>query len=67
MTLGDRDRVCVMRDGRIQQVDSPQRLFESPVNLFVAGFIGSPAMNFAQATLDRGDSGATASFASFQK
>ncbi len=53
MTLGD--RVCVMRDGRIQQVDSPQRLFESPVNLFVAGFIGSPAMNFALASLDRGD------------
>ena len=56
MTLGD--RVCVMRDGRIQQVDSPQRLFESPVNLFVAGFIGSPAMNFAPASLDRGDGGA---------
>jgi multiple sugar transport system ATP-binding protein len=44
MTLGH--RVCVMRDGRLQQVDTPQRLFESPVNLFVAGFIGSPAMNF---------------------
>ena len=64
MTLGD--RVCVMRDGRIQQVDSPQRLFESPVNLFVAGFIGSPAMNFAQASLERGDSGATVSFAGYQ-
>ncbi len=64
MTLGD--RVCVMRDGRIQQVDSPQRLFESPVNLFVAGFIGSPAMNFAAASLDRGDGGATVSFAGFQ-
>ena len=51
MTLGD--RVCVMRDGRIQQVDTPQRLFESPVNLFVAGFIGSPAMNFAAADLTR--------------
>ena len=44
MTLGD--RVCVLRDGRLQQVDTPQELFESPVNLFVAGFIGSPAMNF---------------------
>ena len=64
MTLGD--RVCVMRDGRIQQVDSPQRLFESPVNLFVAGFIGSPAMNFAQASLDRGDGGATVTFAGYQ-
>jgi multiple sugar transport system ATP-binding protein len=64
MTLGD--RVCVMRDGRIQQVDSPQRLFESPVNLFVAGFIGSPSMNFAQASLDRGDGGATVTFAGYQ-
>src|SRR6202789_2012723 len=45
MTLGD--RVCVMRDGRLQQVDTPTTLFEKPVNLFVAGFIGSPAMNFA--------------------
>jgi len=53
MTLGD--RVCVMRDGKIQQADTPQRLFESPVNLFVAGFIGSPAMNFVEATLERDD------------
>jgi multiple sugar transport system ATP-binding protein len=53
MTLGD--RVCVMRDGRIQQADTPQKLFESPVNLFVAGFIGSPAMNFVEATLERDD------------
>ena len=44
MTLGQ--RVCVMRDGKLQQVDSPQTLFNSPVNLFVAGFMGSPAMNF---------------------
>jgi multiple sugar transport system ATP-binding protein len=43
MTMGD--RVAVMRDGRLEQVDSPQRLYERPVNLFVAGFIGSPAMN----------------------
>jgi multiple sugar transport system ATP-binding protein len=53
MTLGQ--RVCVMRDGRLQQVDSPQTLFNSPVNLFVAGFMGSPAMNFAYATLARDD------------
>src|SRR6201992_920434 len=53
MTLGH--RVCVMRDGRLQQVDTPQHLFESPVNLFVAGFIGSPAMNFVTAPLSRGD------------
>ena len=61
MTLGQ--RVCVLRDGRLQQVDSPQTLFNSPVNLFVAGFIGSPSMNFAAASLDRGDSGATVTFA----
>jgi multiple sugar transport system ATP-binding protein len=41
-------------------------LFESPVNLFVAGFIGSPSMNFAQASLDRGDGGATVTFAGYQ-
>src|SRR6201995_1007861 len=52
MTLGH--RVCVMRDGRLQQVDTPQHLFESPVNLFVAGFIGAPAMKFATARLGRG-------------
>ncbi|HYS31884.1 MAG TPA: sn-glycerol-3-phosphate ABC transporter ATP-binding protein UgpC, partial [Streptosporangiaceae bacterium] len=53
MTLGQ--RVCVMRDGRIQQADSPQALFNAPVNLFVAGFMGSPAMNFAVAELARDD------------
>ncbi len=51
MTLGH--RVCVMRDGRLQQVDTPQALFDAPVNLFVAGFIGSPAMNFVAAELVR--------------
>jgi multiple sugar transport system ATP-binding protein len=45
MTLGD--RVAVMRDGRVQQCDTPERLFEQPANLFVAAFIGSPAMNLA--------------------
>src|SRR6202034_3552797 len=44
MTLGQ--RVCVLREGRLQQADTPQALFNAPVNLFVAGFIGSPAMNF---------------------
>src|SRR5918999_2075242 len=44
MTLGD--RVAVMRGGVIQQVDSPKHLYERPANLFVAGFIGSPSMNF---------------------
>jgi multiple sugar transport system ATP-binding protein len=50
MTLGQ--RVAVMRDGRILQVDSPQRLYEQPRNLFVAGFIGSPAMNLVDASVD---------------
>jgi multiple sugar transport system ATP-binding protein len=53
MTLGH--RVCVLRDGMLQQVDSPTALFDSPVNLFVAGFIGSPAMNFVTAELVRDD------------
>src|SRR5258705_8128575 len=44
MTLGE--RVAVMRAGILQQVDSPRELYENPRNLFVAGFIGSPAMNF---------------------
>jgi multiple sugar transport system ATP-binding protein len=51
MTLGQ--RVAVMRDGRIQQVDTPQALYRNPVNLFVAAFIGSPAMNLVGARLDR--------------
>ena len=63
MTLGD--RVCVLRDGRMQQVDTPQKLFESPVNLFVAGFIGSPAMNFVLADLVR-DDGTAATFAGYR-
>jgi multiple sugar transport system ATP-binding protein len=49
MTMGD--RVAVIRKGVLQQVDSPQSLYEHPVNLFVAGFIGSPAMNLFDATL----------------
>jgi len=51
MTMGD--RVAVMRKGELQQVASPQELYDHPVNLFVAGFIGSPAMNMLNATLDR--------------
>jgi multiple sugar transport system ATP-binding protein len=50
MTLGD--RVCVMRGGVLQQVDRPQVLYDRPANLFVAGFIGSPAMNLVEARLD---------------
>ena len=63
MTLGQ--RVCVMRDGKLQQVDSPQTLFNSPVNLFVAGFMGSPAMNFAYAKLVR-DNGPAVVFAGWK-
>src|ERR687884_1398023 len=50
MTLGD--RVAVMRAGVIQQVDTPSKLYDEPVNLFVAGFIGSPSMNFLPGRLD---------------
>jgi multiple sugar transport system ATP-binding protein len=50
MTLGQ--RVAVMRDGRILQVDTPQRLYREPANLFVAAFIGSPAMNLVDARID---------------
>ncbi len=49
MTLGD--RVCVLRGGLLQQVDRPQVLYDKPANLFVAGFIGSPAMNLVEAEL----------------
>jgi multiple sugar transport system ATP-binding protein len=52
MTLGD--RVAVMRNGLLQQVGSPRELYETPDNLFVAGFIGSPAMNFLGGTIEDG-------------
>jgi multiple sugar transport system ATP-binding protein len=52
MTLGD--RVAVMRSGLLQQVASPKELYDTPVNLFVAGFIGSPSMNFLGGTLEEG-------------
>jgi multiple sugar transport system ATP-binding protein len=51
MTMGD--RVAVMRKGELQQVADPQTLYDRPVNLFVGGFIGSPAMNMVEATLER--------------
>ncbi|MBA3348013.1 MAG: ATP-binding cassette domain-containing protein, partial [Actinobacteria bacterium] len=51
MTMGD--RVAVMRKGELQQVDSPQQLYDRPVNLFVGGFIGSPAMNLVEASLEQ--------------
>jgi multiple sugar transport system ATP-binding protein len=59
MTLGD--RVAVMRDGILQQVDTPQTLYRHPANLFVAAFIGSPPMNLVEATV-QGDRVAFAGF-----
>jgi len=52
MTMGD--RVAVMRKGELQQVDDPQTLYDRPVNLFVGGFIGSPAMNMLDSTIEDG-------------
>ncbi|MCZ4491977.1 MAG: transporter related protein [Conexibacter sp.] len=52
MTLGD--RVAVMRDGTIQQLDTPQSVYDRPANLFVAGFIGSPAMNLLDGVIEDG-------------
>jgi multiple sugar transport system ATP-binding protein len=53
MTLGD--VVAVMKDGQVQQAASPHDLYQQPTNLFVAGFIGSPAMNMAEANIDETD------------
>jgi multiple sugar transport system ATP-binding protein len=58
MTMGD--RVAVMRKGELQQVAPPQELYERPVNLFVGGFIGSPAMNMLEAALERANGGLVA-------
>ena len=55
MTMGD--RICVMKDGIIQQFDTPQNLYDYPCNLFVAGFIGSPQMNFIDAEVEKADNG----------
>jgi multiple sugar transport system ATP-binding protein len=54
MTMGD--RIVVMKDGFIQQVDTPQNLYDLPVNQFVAGFMGSPQMNFIDCKLDKSGS-----------
>jgi multiple sugar transport system ATP-binding protein len=58
MTMGD--RVAVMRKGELQQVDEPQVLYDHPNNLFVGGFIGSPAMNMLEATIERANGGIAA-------
>jgi multiple sugar transport system ATP-binding protein len=53
MTMGD--RIAVLKDGKMQQVDTPLALYNQPTNMFVAGFIGSPAMNFLAGTLEAED------------
>lgn len=53
MTMGD--RIVLLKDGSVQQFDTPMNLFHEPVNKFVAGFIGSPAMNFLEGTIERTD------------
>ena len=60
MTMGT--RIVVMKDGFVQQVASPQELYDTPVNMFVAGFIGSPQMNFFNATLEKADGRAVLAF-----
>ncbi len=62
MTMGD--RIVVMKDGYIQQIDSPTNLYQNPVNQFVAGFIGSPQMNFIDAKLLKIDGKYTVEFGS---
>jgi multiple sugar transport system ATP-binding protein len=62
MTMGD--RVAVLKDGYLQQVDSPQRLYDRPTNIFVAAFIGSPSMNLYESTLTLDGSGGTVSIGS---
>src|SRR6266487_3967707 len=64
LTMGT--RIAVMKDGILQQLDSPQVLYDNPSNMFVAGFIGSPAMNFFEAKLDRNDGGAVVDIGAFQ-
>jgi multiple sugar transport system ATP-binding protein len=64
MTMGD--RVAVMRKGILQQVEPPQVLYDHPLNLFVAGFIGSPAMNLVESTLSRSDGSMSVEFGGFR-
>jgi multiple sugar transport system ATP-binding protein len=65
MTLGE--RVAVMRKGELQQVASPQELYNRPTNLFVAGFIGSPGMNFFEGTVESDGSGVSVAFGDGQR
>jgi multiple sugar transport system ATP-binding protein len=63
MTMGD--RIAVMRHGALQQVDAPEQVYRRPANRFVAGFIGSPAMNMVEARLTRMDDGLVVSFGGY--
>jgi len=60
MTMAD--RIVVLKDGMVQQIDSPQQMYDHPNNVFVAGFIGSPAMNFLRARLERENGGYAVTF-----
>jgi multiple sugar transport system ATP-binding protein len=60
MTMAD--RIVVLKDGKVQQVDSPQQMYDHPNNVFVAGFIGSPAMNFLRARLEKENGGYAVTF-----
>jgi multiple sugar transport system ATP-binding protein len=62
MTMAD--RIVVLKDGKVQQIDSPQQMYDHPNNVFVAGFIGSPAMNFLRARLEKENGGYAVSFGS---
>jgi multiple sugar transport system ATP-binding protein len=62
MTMAD--RIVVLKDGIVQQVDSPQQMYDHPNNVFVAGFIGSPAMNFLRARLEKENGGYQVTFGS---
>jgi len=64
LTMGT--HIAVMNDGIVQQLDTPQTLYDHPANMFVAGFIGSPSMNFFEAKLDRRDGGAIVDIGPFQ-
>ncbi len=64
MTMGD--RVAVIRKGVLQQIDTPQTLYDHPSNLFVAGFIGSPAMNMVEATITSSEGDGTVEFGGFR-
>ena len=56
------DRIVVLKDGKVQQIDSPQMMYENPNNIFVAGFIGSPSMNFIRAHIDQENGGYVVKF-----